>query len=365
MNNTLIPSDYRKSNKHFPNFSRPSLAGYFSVDKDRNVVHNLSQLRFLHTPLITRNIGFNLNQGINTALSKDNSTDEKIDHLLKFFIHNPELLYDYNEKTRLKVPNVDIVCFRGLLTTLMCTPFESRDDWNILAHNWNDTVYLCAWESEERKEQKERDLKFHKKFMYWGYKFEQYLLSRDPETAPNTTEPVIETEEFCGVFKSKLNNLKLLYGAEMDGIDISKSSFNYKDLKNARFVELKTNRIMTTERQYQNFNKFKTIKWWCQSFLVGIDEILCGCRDDNGILLEIKSYKVKDIPKTNNNSWDATGCMNFCYDVLEHMYRISKSQPNQTILFSWNPGGHVSHKVDNFKAFLPSWYFTAMSQHLD
>lgn len=35
---------------------------------------------------------------------------------------------------------------------------------------------------------------------------------------PDTDEPVFESEEFCAVFQTKLNNKNLLYGAEMDGI---------------------------------------------------------------------------------------------------------------------------------------------------
>ena len=33
--------------------------------------------------------------------------------------------------------------------------------------------------------------------------------------------------------------------------------------------------------------KFKQIKWWCQSFLVGVPTIVCGFRDDDGIVEKV------------------------------------------------------------------------------
>ncbi|XP_026481244.1 decapping and exoribonuclease protein-like [Ctenocephalides felis] len=364
MNEDIYPSDFKNSQQVFPKFSRPSVIGHFSVDADRNVAHDLSQLKFLHMPACMTNIGFNLNNGINQTVHKDEKAhEEKLDHLLKFIVYNRKQLCSPAATTNLI--NFDIVCFRGLLTKLMCTPFENREGWNILAQNWKGTTYLCAWESEKSKMKRLKDIKYQRKFMSWGYKFEQFLLSSSPQRKPDITIPVIESEEFCCVFKSKLDDLRLFYGAEMDGINTTNLYFNFKDLDKAQFVELKTNRIITTENQSRNFKKIKSMKWWCQSFLVGIDEILCGCRDDNGILLEIKPYKVKDIPKNNDNFWSATDCMNFCKEVLYFMQKIARTHQNQTILFSWNPGDKITYEIDNDKNFLPTWYLETMSKEDD
>lgn len=35
---------------------------------------------------------------------------------------------------------------------------------------------------------------------------------------PDTGQAVNENEEFCVVFSTKLNNKKILYGAEIDGV---------------------------------------------------------------------------------------------------------------------------------------------------
>ena len=43
--------------------------------------------------------------------------------------------------------------------------------------------------------------------------------------------------------------------------------------------------------------RFKLLKWWLQSFLLGVETIICGFRDDDGIVREIKTYNTHDLPK--------------------------------------------------------------------
>jgi len=39
------------------------------------------------------------------------------------------------------------------------------------------------------------------------------------------------------------------------------------------------------------------MKWWIQSFIVGIPTILCGYRDDNGMVTDLETFDVKDLKK--------------------------------------------------------------------
>ena len=34
------------------------------------------------------------------------------------------------------------VCHRGLLTTLLCTPYEGKEGWEVTAARWRGTIYL-------------------------------------------------------------------------------------------------------------------------------------------------------------------------------------------------------------------------------
>ena len=44
--------------------------------------------------------------------------------------------------------------------------------------------------------------------------------------------------------------------------------------------------------QERTLKKFKQIKWWCQSFLVGVPKIVCGFRDDDGVVEKVVQVKI-------------------------------------------------------------------------
>lgn len=117
-----------------------------------------------------------------------------------------------------------------------------------------------------------------------------------PNKVPNTKLPVNEAEEFCCLFSTKLGHKSLLFGAEMDGVCNENQLVEPIDWYNVKFIELKTNKIVKTNHQQLNYKK-KLLKWWCQSFLVGIDEVICGTRTENGIVFQLDDIKVSHMPK--------------------------------------------------------------------
>jgi len=69
------------------------------------------------------------------------------------------------------------------------------------------------------------------------------------------TKPVNEKEELCVMFRAKLNNHCLLFGAEMDGVKSTSVINSCSELAEAQFIELKTSRFIETARQNQNFKR--------------------------------------------------------------------------------------------------------------
>lgn len=55
------------------------------------------------------------------------------------------------------------------------------------------------------------------------------------------------------------------------------------------------NKVLPIINQFFIF-RFKLIKWWAQSFLVGIPQIICGFRDDEGIVHRLEKFNVQEIP---------------------------------------------------------------------
>ena len=185
------------------------------------------------------------------------------------------ILKSYNEiKSKIK--------FRGLLTTIMCTPYERKDDWMLEVVRWKGTLYLMQVntysnfitlmfvdkvETPRRRAEKQKETDRQKQMSSWGYKFEQYMTSSAPGVDPDTESPVDENEEFCCLFRTRIDDISLVYGAEMDAYKSEtdkKFSDNdpTKSLNSDRFVELKTSRIIQNQRQDRNFRyKYLQITW--------------------------------------------------------------------------------------------------------
>ncbi len=69
------------------------------------------------------------------------------------------------------------------------------------------------------------------------------------------------------------------------------------ELNQEEFVELKTTRQMEHPGHERTFRRFKLIKWWCQSFLVGVGTVVAGFRNDAGVVHTVAEYPVRDLPK--------------------------------------------------------------------
>lgn len=79
--------------------------------------------------------------------------------------------------------------------------------------------------------------------------------SDKPNGVPDVRKPVNELEELCVMFRTKLNNHHLLFGAEMDGVKSTTGINNCSELAKAEFIELKTSRQIETARQNHTFRR--------------------------------------------------------------------------------------------------------------
>lgn len=102
-------------------------------------------------------------------------------------------------------------------------------------------------------------------------------------------------EEFCVMFNSRLNEKRILFGAEMDGVASDKLLSKETLTKEAKFVEVKTHRHIFSLGQEKTFRQ-KTLKWFCQSYLVGVENVFVGFRNQLGIVDNITKFKVLDMP---------------------------------------------------------------------
>lgn len=175
---TYLNPSKTKNPQNFPLISKPKIVGYFSVDKDRRYISDASNCKYIRKTNDGDRINYDLNEGFERVVHKpDSAKDEKLVHLLSFISRNLKQFRSLKEEETEKCLNVDVVCFRGLLRLLMCTPYEGRDPWTILATKYKGTIYLCALETEERKMERLRENEMTERIFSYGFKFEQYMMT--------------------------------------------------------------------------------------------------------------------------------------------------------------------------------------------
>ena len=128
---------------------------------------------------------FNLRNGVSDAIDKDQESikQKMLDDMLTWILQ--ERKADNSSIVDLQQPlrplHIEFVCFRGLLTVLIYTPYENQEGWRILATKFQNTIYL--WQMKDLREngnsfsRNPRNAQRMQEMTMWGFKFEQYLCS--------------------------------------------------------------------------------------------------------------------------------------------------------------------------------------------
>ena len=158
------PDDHRGA---FPNFRQPTIIGYFSLDNQRQFRNDLSgkfhdlihfvehefkkwmekviwklKLFILGLQYLvaeeSKDVHLDLDHNVRKARKAlPAKNEENISNLLKGILANKSK-FVVNGAEEVKSLHTDIVCFRGLLTTIMCSPYERRDDWMVdVVRHWS------------------------------------------------------------------------------------------------------------------------------------------------------------------------------------------------------------------------------------
>lgn len=86
------------------------------------------------------------------------------------------------------------------------------------------------------------------------------------------------------------------------------------------WVELKTSQSINSDRDALFFER-KLMKFWIQSFLLGVPKIVVGFRSQDGVLQEVEEIDTASIPskvkRMGHGTWDGNLCINFTAAFLE------------------------------------------------
>ncbi|KAK0652254.1 RAI1 like PD-XK nuclease-domain-containing protein [Cercophora newfieldiana] len=337
---------------------RPKEFACFSYDQDHKFHLGDSSLKWYYNP----EIGTDLSQGFDTFVKHDDSADEHLDSLLETIASH--------EKETGKAIDAHIVTWRGMLTKIMAAPFEDRDGFEMNATLYRGSIFIeenHQYKQASRAEQDSQPWRGpipQEVMQYWGYKFEtlctmpapwgetsrEYIEGRDKQIVNNK-------EQYCSVVRTGFDETVMCLGGEVDCVWDSKTLTGVAN----NWVELKTTAEITSERDMDNFER-KLLKFWIQSFLLGVPKIIVGYRSRDGKLLRTEELATEKIPtsilKRGRVNWNGNVCVNFASAFLkwlrqtiddEGVWRIRRKPRSPHIeVFKVEEVGHGNIITDNF-----------------
>jgi RAT1-interacting protein len=124
-------------NGELSSYSEPKQVGFYSTDKNRQVILDSSRLRYYYKPPSPSGAKpMNVYVGFDSFDARDELMKERLDSLLKAILLLTEQKLQ-NKQTILKGDRLWfekenlIMTWRGIMTKLLCTPYERVEDWQL------------------------------------------------------------------------------------------------------------------------------------------------------------------------------------------------------------------------------------------
>ncbi|RMZ83657.1 hypothetical protein DV738_g987, partial [Chaetothyriales sp. CBS 135597] len=304
---------------------RPREVAFFSFDEDHKFRLDDSSLRYYYPPNLAGG-GIDLSKGFESFRQFDGSKDGHLEGLLDAIVAHEQ---EKNGKLE-----TEIITWRGMMTKIMTVPYANLDDWEMNATLFEGTIFI---EENHQKALASRSQQFspsanrgrnnmpsQELMTFWGYKFETLCLLPAPWS--ETSREYIETREeqvvsnyaqYCSIVRTGFGKTKIVIGGEVDAVMAFKPA---NKTTPADWVELKTSAEVTNDREHTKFER-KLLKFWAQSFLLGVPKIIVGYRTQQGMLRRLEEFDTQAIPETvqrrGKRLWDGQICINFASSFLE------------------------------------------------
>lgn len=159
-----------------------------------------------------------------------------------------------------------------------------------------------------------------------GYKFETLSVLDKPwaeatrEEIENRDSQIVDNEEqYCSIVTTGIGNTSMILAGEVDAVLGAKPHSPNDPIP---WIELKTSELPTNPKQDIKFER-KLLKFWAQSFLLGVPKIIVGFRSPDGFLLKLVEHNTQKLPsmvkKQGQATWDGNTCINFAAAFLDHV----------------------------------------------
>jgi RAT1-interacting protein len=221
---------------------------------------------------------------------------------------------------------------------ILTAPFDNFAEFKMFATLHDGTIYIeedFPSRAAERASESDRppprhqhpDQQSQEMMAYWGYKFETLALIPTPpsSTSPQEIEKhqrgiVSNYAQHCSIVRTSFGPHSLILGGEVDGLLAPKPSDPEAQVQ---WVELKTAEELPppARQQHRDVLKFerKLLKFWAQSFLLGVPKVVVGFRSKAGILRGVQTLNTHDLPgmvRRGTRCWDGNTCINFATEFL-------------------------------------------------
>ncbi|OKL56760.1 Decapping nuclease rai1 [Talaromyces atroroseus] len=306
---------------------RPREIACFSYDDEHNFRLDDSSMNYYYPPQPPQ-LPLDLSAGFETFQKLNDAPDEHLDALLDTIT-----ALEQNTGSRCET---DIVTWRGMMTKIMTAPFDVLNGFEMNATYFQGSIFIeenNSYKNTQKEIQRNQrmppGMPSQDMMAYWGYKFE--TVSILPNTWGETSRDKIEGRihdvvnnkaQYCSVVRTGFGRVKMIIGGEVDAIWDSKPNRKEDPIN---WVELKTSAELFNDKERIKYER-KLLKFWAQSFLLGVPKIIVGFRDKAGMLLRIEEVETQGIPgkvkREGRGSWDGNICINFTAAFLECKTRL-------------------------------------------
>lgn len=281
-------------------FQQPVPIASFSYDESRTLHHDNRSRRFYHPPPPRAD----LNRGFEEVVERDESVNEHLDSLLLSLMRLEKAGKDEHRR------RANLITWRGMMTKLCTLLYEDRQGFDMNAMMIGDTLYLEEYVGASQKEEKAKQQANPrlKRFGYYGYSFESWTCSQEVRPRDPWDGNVNTNVQWCSIIKTKLGDTRCILAGEVDAVDADRHAP----------VEVKTSMNIRNGQDEERFEK-KMLRFYMQSFLLGIAMVVVGFRDPRGFLVTHQQFQTLAMPRAvrgKAHAWDPLACLNFASELL-------------------------------------------------
>ncbi|TDG39935.1 hypothetical protein AWZ03_013642 [Drosophila navojoa] len=214
--------------------------------------------------------------------------------------------------------HVDFCTSRGTLSRLMC-----HDDFTLLATRYRNCIYMKTLSSS----------KYPVKESSCLFKLRQYLYVDEPGDVPNVNTCVDLNKQNIGTFTAKLGKFRLLYTAEVFGVQ------NTEPLGDLGDPEVLKKCRLSAVRLYPHFaphwrRNYRMKRWLISAYLAGIEEMPFAPTKGGMVLKPISVLNVRSAIK--EQSWSLSESCQTLHMLLTEITKamVNIDCPHTTFIFN-------------------------------